>query len=260
MDCGPQLSPPGSTVKALLPGPTDDVDLVAAYAVPSDGRRDRPFVRCNMISSLDGAISVNGRSGILGGPADARVFQVLRSLADVILVGAGTARSETYGPVRLDDHLRGPRRERGQAPVPPIAVVTRSGNLDWSSPFFAEAEARPIVVTTADSHADSRRRAGEVADVMLAGDGTVDPVLVLEQFHGAGFRSVLLEGGPGLNADVVEARMLDELCLTLAPHLVAGSGPRVLAGPEFPHPLDLETIHLLEEDGYLFSRFAVRWD
>jgi riboflavin biosynthesis pyrimidine reductase len=244
-------------MRALLPRPEADVDPVLAYALPEGVGDDRPFVRCNMISTLDGAITVDGRSGMLGGPADRRVFQALRSLADVILVGAGTARAEGYGPVLLAPELRAQRERRGQLPVPPIALVTRSANLDWSSPLFTEAEVRPIVLTTIDCDPGERRRGQGVADFVVAGDARVDPAQVLEHFHGAGYRSVLLEGGPRLNADVVHAGLLDELCLTLSPCLVAGDGPRVLAGDELGSPLGLAMVHLLEEEGFLFGRFAV---
>lgn len=243
-------------MRALLPHTSEEVDLVEAYAILS-GPGERPFVRCNMISTLDGAITINGRSGLLGGPADRSVFQVLRSLSDVILVGAGTARTEGYGPVALDDELRASRAARGQPDVPPIAVVTGSGNLDWSAPFFTEAEARPVVVTTRASDPGARLRAEAVADVVIAGDDRVDPAETLRQLGRAGHRSVLLEGGPGLNADVVHAGLLDELCLTLSPRLVAGDGTRVLAGPELMPPLQLRLVHLLEQDGFLFARLAL---
>ena len=245
-------------MRALLPVARSVVDLVEAYALPSDAASDRPFVRCNMISSLDGAVTVEGRSRLLGGPADRKVFQTLRALADVVLVGAGTVRAEGYGPVRVSPELRAGRQERGQSPVPPIAVVTGAGNLDWSSPFFTQAEARPIVFTSAAIDPRVRRRGEEVADVVVAGDERVDPRSALGHLDALGLRSVLLEGGPGLNAEVAHAGLLDELCLTIAPRMVAGSGPRVLAGPELPTPLDLEPVHLLEEDGFLFSRLAVR--
>ena len=245
-------------MRALLPGPASDVDLVAAYSVPAGTGETRPFVRCNMITSLDGAISVNGRSGMLGGPADTRVFQTLRSLADVILVGAGTMRSEGYGPGRVPDDVRDHRVDRGQQAVPPIAVVTRSGHLDWSSPFFTEAEARPIIFTTADSAEEARTRAKQVAEVVIAGDTRAESTAILDYLHKAGHRSVLLEGGPALNADVVDAGLLDELCLTLSPRLVSGDGPRVIAGPELTAPLSLDVVHLLEEDGFLFYRLGVR--
>lgn len=231
---------------------------MGAYAVPTEAGEARPFVRCNMITSLDGAISLNGRSGMLGGPPDTRVFQTLRALADVILVGAGTMRTERYGPARLDDDVRKQRLDRGQRPVPAIAVVTRSGNLDWSSPFFTDAEERPIIFTTDDSDETARVRAQKVADVVITGDAQADAGAMLGYLQETGRRSVLLEGGPALNAELVQAGLLDELCLTLSPRLVAGDGPRLLAGPELMEPLDLDVIHLLEEDGFLFYRLGVR--
>jgi riboflavin biosynthesis pyrimidine reductase len=240
-------------VRALLPTPADDVDLSVAYAPPHTGR----FVRCNMISSVDGAIAVRGRSGMLGGPADRGVFEVLRSLADVILVGASTVRTEGYGPARLSPALRDARQQRGQPPAPPIAVVTRSAQLDWSSPFFTAAEARPIVLTTADADKGALSRAYEVADVVQAGDDHVDLPAAVAMLDQRGYPCVLTEGGPGINAQLVHDGLLDELCLTLAPRLVAGTGPRVLAGEELPVPLDLDVVHLLEEDGYLFLRLAI---
>lgn len=244
-------------MKALLPQPGQSVNLLDAYAIPPGDVGGRPFVRCNMISSLDGAVSVHGRSGALGGPADHRVFQVLRSLADVVVVGAGTARAEQYGPARLEDDLQEERRRRGQPPLPPIAVVTRSGNLDWSAPFFLGAAERPIVFMAQDSDPSARRRGADVAHVVVAGVDRVDPVAVLDHFHGVGYRSVLLEGGPGLNADFVHEALVDEFCLTVSPRLVAGDGPRVLAGPELRRPLELELVHLLEENGFLFCRLRV---
>jgi riboflavin biosynthesis pyrimidine reductase len=100
-------------MRRLLPTPGDDVDLFEAYTPAGTfAGAGRPWVRVNMISSLDGAIAVRGRSGTLGGPPDRRLFMVLRSLADVIVVGAGTMRTEGYGPAHLDDGLRASRRSR----------------------------------------------------------------------------------------------------------------------------------------------------
>lgn len=244
-------------MRALLPVPAGAVDLVAAYAAPP-APAGRPSVRCNMISTLDGAVTVGGRSGLLGGPADRRVFEVLRSVADVVVVGAGTVRTERYGPVRLDERLRQLRVARGQAPDPPIAVVTRSGDLEWSSPFFAGAAARPLVFTGAAAAPLIRARGEEVADVVVAGETSVEPAFVLDHLHGSGHRSVLLEGGPALNAGFAGSGLLDELCLTLSPRLAGGQGPRLLGADALDPPLRLETLHLLEEDGFLFLRLAVR--
>jgi riboflavin biosynthesis pyrimidine reductase len=114
-----------------------------------------------------------------------------------------------------------------------------------------------VVVTTLTSDAGARRRAEAVADVLIAGEDRVDPAEALHQLWQAGHRSVLLEGGPGLNADVVHAGLMDELCLTLSPRLVAGDGTRVLAGPELMPPLQLRLVRLLEQDDFLFARLAV---
>ena len=237
-------------MRALLPRPSDDVDLEVAYAVAHG--TDGPHVRVNMISSLDGAIAVRGRSGMLGGPADRALFHVLRSLADVILVGAGTARAEGYGPARIEPDVQERRRARGQDPVPSIAVVTRSCHLDWTSPFFTDAVARPIVVTTTDADEAARARAAQHAHVITAGRGDVDLAGALDALAGRGLRHVLGEGGPGLNAELAAAGLMDELCLTLSPRVVGGNGPRLLAGPELTQPLGLETMHLLEDDGFYF--------
>ena len=130
-------------MRALVPAPgTDPVDAYGRL-----GRLDprRPGVRLNMIASVDGAAAIDGRSGALGGPADKGLFAVLRSLADVILVGAGTMRAEGYGPAHLDEQARSRRARWGLPAVPPIAVVTRACRLDWASPFFTLAEGGPVV-------------------------------------------------------------------------------------------------------------------
>jgi riboflavin biosynthesis pyrimidine reductase len=243
-------------VRRLLPSPSDQVDLLDAYA-PPDPEPARPFVRCNMISSIDGAIAVEGRSGMLGGPADRRVFATLRSLADVIVVGAGTVRAEGYGPARLGEELRSARESRGQAALPPIAVVTSSAHLDWSAPFFTDAGARPLILTSAEGAERAGERARMVADVVVTGRQGVDLPTAVGALHARGLRHVLGEGGPALNAELTQAGLLDELCLTVAPRLVGGAGPRVLAGEELRPPVDLEVVQLLEEDGFLFYRLRL---
>jgi riboflavin biosynthesis pyrimidine reductase len=244
-------------MRRLLPSPADDVDLVEAYTPTGNSTGGRfPWVRVNMVSSLDGAISVRGRSGALGGPPDRRLFMVLRSLADVIVVGAGTMRAEGYGPARLDDELRAGRQARGQPPEPPIAVITRSCHFDWQSPFFTEATARPIVFTVDDAVEGPGSRGAEVAEIVTVGETEVDLRRALTALGERGMRHALVEGGPGLNAQLAHARLLDELCLTLSPRVVAGDGPRVLAGPELPQPLEPRVIQLLEDEGFLFLRMA----
>ena len=130
------------------PGEVDDVvdDGGGRCACPApDGR---PWVLVNMVASLDGAITIEERSGGLGSPADKAMFSALRGVADVILVGAGTVRAEGYGPARPSEAIRAARLARGQQEVPRIAVVTRSLDLDASTPLFTDSVRPPIVITS----------------------------------------------------------------------------------------------------------------
>ena len=231
-----------------------DVDPLDAYGrLSSVG--PCPSVRLNMIASVDGAASLEGRSGALGGPADKALFAVLRTLADVVLVGAGTMRTEGYGPGRLDEAARARRRDWGLPPVPPIAVVTRTCRLDWTSPFFTAAEERPMVVTVASATVADRARAHRVADVVVAGETDVDFVRAVHVLRERGHENVLAEGGPRLAAQLSALDVLDEICLTVSPVLVGGAAPRILDGPPMTPPHGVELAHVLEADGYLFLRY-----
>jgi riboflavin biosynthesis pyrimidine reductase len=243
-------------VRQLTPAFIDPVDPLEVYGRAPQAA-GRPWVRLNMIASADGASAVSGVSKGLSGPADHELFLLLRSLADVILVGAGTARSEHYGPARMTSDVQAARRGRGQAPVPPIAVVTRSCRLDWDSPLFANATARPIVVTVSDAPAADRASAARVADVVLAGDHDVELGSALGALRDRGARSVLAEGGPTLNADLAAAGMVDELCLTLAPLLVGGPANRILAGTALTAPPGLRLASVCEQDGFVFLRYLM---
>jgi riboflavin biosynthesis pyrimidine reductase len=224
-------------VRQLLPRFVDPVDPMAVYAdLPVAA--GRPGVRLNMIASLDGATAVAGVAGGLGGKADQALFALLRRMADVVLVAAGTVRAERYGPSTV-----------------PVAVVTRSCRLDWDSRFFTAQVARPLVVTVATAPAEARARAAEVADVVVAGEHDVDLVEAVEALGARGFRAVLSEGGPILNAQLAAAGLLDELCLTLSPLLVGGDAKRLLAGPLLPGPPALRLVSACEEDGFLFLRY-----
>jgi len=226
-------------LRQLFPESIDGIEPLEVY-------RDlpvvegRPAVRLNMIGSVDGAAAVDGRSGGLGGPADRKVFAALRSLADVVLVAAGTVRAEHYGPGTL-----------------PIAVVSGSLRLDWDTPFFTAATHRPIVITAGRAPADGRQQAETVADLVVAGDAEVDLAAAVAQLGERGFGHVLAEGGPSFNGSLAAAGLLDELCLTIAPVLVSGDAKRILVGPGLQPPPDMGLRSLCEEDGYLFARYRL---
>ena len=240
-------------MRRLFPDP-GEVDPIDAYGrLGSHG--DRPRVRLNMIASLDGAGSIDGHSAALGGPVDKALFATLRTLADVILVGAATMRTEGYGPAYLDDAARQQRQRWAMPAVPPIAVVTRACRLDWTAPFFTSAEQRPIVITAASASLDDRTRAAEVADVIVTGDDSVDLTHALRELGACGHDNVLSEGGPGIAAQLADADLLDELCLTVSPLLAGGDAKRILDGGFLRPPARFELCHVLEAHGFLFLRY-----
>jgi riboflavin biosynthesis pyrimidine reductase len=225
-------------VRQLLPFPLDPVDPVALYGDLTPGDAGRPTVRLNMIASVDGGTTMAGVSGGLGGIADHTVFAVLRELADVVLVGAGTVRAERYGPSAVS-----------------VAVVSRSCRLDWDAPFFTQANAQPLVITVAEAPERERGRAAELADVIIAGERDVDLGKALQALAARGFRMVLAEGGPTLNGQLAAAGLLDELCLTVSPRLIGGDSKRILAGPPLVTTGQWRLHSLCEQDGYLFLRY-----
>ena len=224
-------------MRQLLPFPCDPVDPAALYGdLPS--ARTRPAVRLNMIASIDGATAVAGVSGGLGGPADQALFAVLRSQADVVLVAAATVRAEHYGPLAV-----------------PVAVLSRSCRLDWDSPFFTAAVTPPIVVTVAEAPALERKKAADLADVIVAGERDVDLMVALGALAERGYARVLAEGGPTLNGQLAAAGLLDELCLTVSPLLAGGDAKRILTGPVLPSGSGWQIRSLCEQDGFLFLRY-----
>ncbi len=242
-------------VRRLHPDFVDlDVDVESSYDDVRPPRDGRPYVLVNMVSSADGAIAVHGRTKEISSPADELVFHLLRSIPDVILVGAQTVRAERYGPPRVSGERQARRVARGQLPQPTIAVVTRSLQLDLSSSLFTES--RPIVICPKDVDVTE---VAEVADVVQAGDGDVDLTSALRRLGERGVEVVLCEGGPTLNGELARQGLIDELCLTVAPILVGGDlGTGVLGRTRLPMTLPLELAQVLEEGGNLLCRYKVK--
>lgn len=247
-------------MRVLLPPPAadqpaaelDNHELAALYEFP--GPR---WLRANMVASADGAGFLEGRTAALSTPADMRLFGLLRVLADVVLVGAGTARAEEYKPARRRPSLEDLRA--GRPPTVPIAVASRKLDLDFAAPLFTDAppDARTIVITCAGSPDDQRAAAARVADVIVAGETAVDLQEAVAALRDRGLGQVLCEGGPHLLSHLVADGLLDELCLTVTP-VLAGPGPtRVVAGAPFP-PRPMTLAHVLTDDGELFCRYVAK--
>lgn len=215
------------------PSTEGEIDLRAAYDATRPAWPDRPWVSLCMVASLDGSTVVDNTSRGLSNPTDQALLLMLRSFAQVILVGAATVREERYGPPRIE----------GQR----IAVVSRSGRLDYDSPLFASGRAAVVLPVDAPEVPAESVRAG-VGDVDMAAAPT-------EMRRRWGTEVVQAEGGPTLNGLLAAADLIDELNLTVSPQISGGNGPRLTAGaPAMAHRMTLT--HVLEDDGFLFTRYV----
>ncbi|HSK58596.1 MAG TPA: pyrimidine reductase family protein [Actinomycetospora sp.] len=235
-------------------GPELDRDALAELYAHGEGS-----VRVNFVASADGAVAVEGVSGGLEAPGDEQVFGLLRELADVVLVGAGTVRAEGYRGARTSPEREARRRARGRAPVPPIAVVTTRGDLDPGAALFTDTTVAPLVLTAADA-VDGARRAlaatgAEIVAVSGADPAATHPDAVLAALADRGLTRVLCEGGPGLFGTLLAAGRVDELCLSLAPQLVGGAAGRIVAGAALDAPRRLALASVVAHDDGLLLRY-----
>lgn len=231
-------------------------ELPTFYSYPAD--LTDTWLRANFITSLDGAATVEGLSGALAGPGDRAVFIVLRELADVVVVGAGTVRLEGYSGVHISVAQRQQRVARGQGEVPPLAIVTKSGRLDKDLGVFTRTEVPPLVLTCTAAVDETRQRLAGVAEVLdCSGEdpASVDEVEVLASLQARGLCRVLTEGGPMLLGAFIERGLLDELCLTISPCVVGGLARRIVAGRS-QLLTRMRCAHVLSDDaGYLYTRY-----
>ena len=246
-----------ATVHRILPAPPEEIDTDDAYRAVRLPVGDRPWVLVNMIESADGAIEVGGVSGPLGSAGDKDVFSTMRMIPDVILVGAGTAIAEDYGPTSTSVSTRTRRLGHGAWPTARVAVVSNSLSFDLASRLFSGVGIRPIVITSHASDSERRTHVEAVADVILAGEQQVDLEVGLVEIAKLGARVVLSEGGPSLNAGLFTADLVDELCVSLSPMVVGGPSRRILHGPELSGTANLTLAHVLTEDHFLFLRYLV---
>jgi riboflavin biosynthesis pyrimidine reductase len=244
-------------MRQLFPAGSGDPDLAELYAYPALLASSGQWLRANMVSSADGAASLNGATKDLSSDTDRRVFALLRTLTDVIVVGAATARAERYKPAKPQELWRDLRS--GRTPTPPIAVISARLDLDPHGPLIAAAppDARTIVITTAQAPRDIRAELSDHADVIVAGDQTVDMKTAIGALADRGHRRMLAEGGPHILAQLAEAGLIDELCLTIGTLLAGPGASRIVVGDQTPTPpLPLTLAHVLEADGFLLCRYT----
>ncbi|TDW49493.1 riboflavin biosynthesis pyrimidine reductase [Curtobacterium sp. PhB42] len=232
-----------------------DDDLIDLYTAGASA----PWLRVNFVATLDGSASAAGVSGSLGGPDDLRVFDLLRRVADVVLVAAGTVRDEGYGPMVLHDADVAWRRAHGLPDHPVFAIVSRSLSLDAGSRVFTEAPVRPVVLTSAAA-SDVGVALSSVADVVPCSTDTdpdsVDVSLVRDALVARGLGTIHCEGGPSFLGSLIAADAVDELTLTIDPSLEGGAGPRIARGSS-PELRRMRPAHVLRGAGdVLLTRYV----
>lgn len=233
-----------------------DDELEDIYAYPAG--LDRPWLRVNFVSSLDGAVTAEGRSRGLSNPDDQRVLGLIRDLSDVVLVGAGTAIGEGYRGIKRTE-VRAERRARlGLSEIPPIAVVTRRCSLAPDSPLLTDTTVAPIVLTCEAAPAERRAALADAgAEVVVTGDEDVDMRAGIAALDARGLRRIGCEGGPTLFGTLIEDELVNELCLSVSPLLTAGTAGRISAGAHVavPRSMRLASV-LLSEDSFLLLRYV----
>lgn len=225
-----------------------DLDF-AASAPPR-----RPYVALNMVASVDGRASVEGRTALLSSVADRQVFHALRTRVDAVMVGAGTLRAERYGRLVRDPHRREQRLAAGLAADPLAIVVSGRLNLPPDLPLLRDADSRVVVIT--ESAASLEGCAAHVDYLRSAPVDLAAALATLRAEHGV--RSILCEGGPLLNASLLSSGLVDELFLTTVPKLAGGAGALTIIGPApLDEPLEADLRWLLAHDGELFARYRI---
>jgi riboflavin biosynthesis pyrimidine reductase len=245
-------------VRRLLPdpdsGPLDVSKLIAGLELGDRATAERPYTVANMIESVDGRGSFDGRSSALGDAGDKQVFRALRSVCDVVLVGTGTLATEHYGRLVRDADVAAARERLGLAAQPLLCTVSRSGRIPPEIPLLADPAASMIIYSGA---------AVDLGDVAATVDVvTVDPsrLSVASALRDLRIRRqlrlVLCEGGPTILGQLIGDRVIDELFLTFAGKLAGGTGPAIVSGLTLPDPLAVSLLWLLEQDGSLFLRYG----
>ena len=226
----------------------DDARLKEFYPPPSQAPHQRPWVRANFATTPNGVIKINGTSSGVSGPPDKEVFRFLRNNCDAILVGAATARAETYST---------PRRDSGTPPK--LVVVTNSLDIDETSQFL-DQENPPLIATSRLSESENKDRVIRIsnkAKVLAFGEESVNFIELFSHLFTQGVRMLLVEGGQVVFSQLLLDGLVDELCLTVSPRIGSGT-PTGIANIGAAATVEMTLAGLFEADGYLFCRYLIR--
>ena len=235
-----------------LESPGDPIDVLEMLFSEKRDGEGRPWVMFNMVESVDGATAVDGRASALNDEDDRALFLAMRAVADVVLVGAQTVRSENLGPIRMSAEMSRYRANAGMQGVPQMVILTLTLNLDPAARVFSDPDQRPTILT--GRHVDRERvdALSKCADIVqidnLDGNG------IVSHFGPGGV--ILCEGGPIINSVLMTAGRVDEVNITVSPMLTLGESQRIGHGAPLQPPIDMRMDRIIRGDRSLFLRYV----
>lgn len=211
--------------------------LAELYRIPNP-----QWLRINLVASVNGsAAGTDGTSNTLTSRTDRKILGAIRRLSDVVLVGASSVRAEGYLLPR----------------TAPLAVVTGSGDLTGHR-IPADVERGRLIVICPEAALPRVRSSlggASVEIITVPGIGSVEPRHIVEALRERGFASIVCEGGPQLAVQLVNADLVDEVCLTTSP-VLSGMRLPMLGGVEGARRLRLSQL-LLDESDALYARWSL---
>ena len=223
--------------------------LQLAYPRPKTIPQQRPWIRANFATTVNGVIQMEGRSFGVSGPPDKTVFRFLRSISDAILVGALTAQAEKYASPIPEPH---------SSKAPLLVVATNSLNIEDSHKIFNE-ESPPLIATsnaTFEAYPSKIERLSHRARFVAFGNRSIDFPQLFSYLRSQGITTLLCEGGPKLVSQLLIAELVDEICLTISPRIGNGT-PTGFANIGSSTPIEMHLESSFEVDGYLFCRYMI---
>ena len=243
--------------RQLLPEPgelPDGAAVVEDLRFWEQAHTERPYLVLNMVTTADGRATIGGRSGPIGNEADQDLFHALRTRVDAVMVGAGTLRAENYGRLVRKPERREARSGAGLAPDPLAVIVSGRLDLPDDLPLLHEPEQEVLVATFSDRELE----AAAAIEYLRFDGGVVDIPRLLRELRERGIRSVLCEGGPTLNAELLRAGGVDELFHCIAPKLAGEPDAPTMVTGVLHETVTMKLVWLLESDGHLFARFSLQ--
>ena len=214
-----------------------------------------PWTMLNMISSQNGLATLDGKSGPLGGPADKALFRTLRGVADVILVAAGTVRTENYSLPVITKRTAELRKSVNKAPLPKIVILTNTLDLDPEAPLFLNPDYRPMILTSTlrpKRQNINRFKNVEIHEIEGSNVFLEEAIPKLAEILGS---VILVEGGPSLNHQLVELDLFDELCITISPVSSSDKQAQKITTPESYKSGEMVLDRSMHVGEFIFKRF-----